>query len=130
YLAPAGHMHHAAFAPATNGYQANYVPQAKTVTMAGLDDRFDPVTIHVQPGTTVQWTNRGKQVLTVTSTDGHWDSGDMQPGASYAATFLRPGTYKLFSRHAKEKMAGTIIVDEPTNANGGPDGKPMPKDAP
>ncbi len=30
---------------------------------------------------------------TVTADDGSWDSGDVQPGATWRRTFDRPGTY-------------------------------------
>jgi hypothetical protein len=53
--------------------------------------------------------NRGRHAHTVTAEDDRWDSGDIRPGASYTATFQRPGTYEYFCRH-HEGMRGTVVV--------------------
>jgi plastocyanin len=80
-----------------------------TVNVVMYDDNFQPKSINVQPGTTVRWTNRGTHAHTVTGKDESWDSGDLQPGATYSATFQQPGTYYYFCRH-HEGMQGTIVV--------------------
>jgi plastocyanin len=73
------------------------------------DDRFQPASIQVQPGTTVRWTNRGSHAHTVTGRNSRWDSGDIEPGATYSATFRAPGTYYYYCRH-HDGMQGTIVV--------------------
>jgi plastocyanin len=98
-----------------SGQQQSYAParpQAEATTSAtvGLrDDRFEPAALTVAPGTTVRWMNHGQHKHTVTSTAGHWDSGDLGPGQVYSATFTKPGTYEYHCRHHKE-MRGTIVV--------------------
>lgn len=80
-----------------------------TAAVALYDNRFEPATITVAPGTTIRWTNSGSHKHTVTSATGAWDSGDLAPGQVYSATFTRPGTYEYFCHHHKE-MKGTIVV--------------------
>jgi len=83
-----------------------------TVTTVGAyDNRFTPQSINVQPGTTVRWVNYGHHAHTVTADDGSWDSGDIQPGASYSATFKNPGTYYYYCRHhTQDRMQGVVVV--------------------
>jgi plastocyanin len=88
-------------------------PQRPTTTamVVAFDNYYEPKTINVQPGTTLRWLNRGKHAHTVTAEDDSWDSGDIAPGASYTATFQRPGTYYYYCRHhTDDKMRGTIVV--------------------
>ena len=73
------------------------------------DNRFDPPTLNVQPGTTVRWTNSGTHAHTVTDRDGKFDSGDIAPGGTYSVTFQTPGTYRYYCKHHKG-MEGTIVV--------------------
>jgi plastocyanin len=80
-----------------------------TVTVGLTDNRFEPATLTVAPGTTLRWTNNGRHKHTVTASDGRWDSGDLGPGQVYSATFTQPGTYEYFCRHHKE-MRGSIVV--------------------
>jgi plastocyanin len=85
---------------------------ATTVTAA--DNRFDPPTLAVQPGTTVKWANGGSHPHTVTDRAGKFDSGDIAPGGTYSVTFQTPGTYRYYCKHHKG-MEGTIVV-----GSGGP----------
>ena len=80
-----------------------------TVTVGDYDNRFEPRTINVQPGTTVRWVNQGQHAHTVTAHNRSWDSGDIPPGQSYSATFKRPGTYTYFCSH-HAGMEGRIVV--------------------
>jgi plastocyanin len=73
------------------------------------DGTFEPATLTIKPGTPVRWTNDGKDVHTVTAVKGEFDSGDVQPGREFTATFTKPGTFEYYCRHHKE-MKGTIIV--------------------
>lgn len=64
--------------------------QAITVAATG----FSPADVTVKVGTTVTWTNHDTTVHTVTSDNGDFDSGQMQPGGKYAYTFDKRGTYQ------------------------------------
>jgi plastocyanin len=96
-------------------YQSFYSPPTTTTrpittaTVTLADNRFEPATITIAPGTTVRWVNNGSHKHTVTSATGAWDSGDVGPGQVYSATFTQAGTYEYFCRHHKD-MRGSIVV--------------------
>jgi plastocyanin len=99
-----------------------YAPSQPTTTVrvAAYDNYFGPRTLTVLPGTTVRWANYGMHDHTVTSHAGLFDSGDLSPGASYAATFTQPGTYSFYCRHhTQDRMEGTIVVGSGGSGNGG-----------
>lgn len=54
---------------------------------------FGPQIVTIKVGTTVHWTNRDTEAHTVTSDTGAFNSPVLQPGATYAHTFTKPGTY-------------------------------------
>jgi hypothetical protein len=81
------------------------------LTVAINDNNFEPQSMHVAPGTTITWINRGTHDHTVTSQDGNWDSGEIGPDGAYSARFKKPGTYHyLCDLH--EGMQGTIVVGD------------------
>jgi plastocyanin len=70
---------------------------------------YSPANFTVKAGTTVTWVNRDSTPHTVTSTNGAFDSGNMDGGAVYKFTFTSPGTYQYTcTYHAW--MKGTITV--------------------
>ncbi|HEX5104892.1 MAG TPA: plastocyanin/azurin family copper-binding protein, partial [Pirellulaceae bacterium] len=84
---------------------------ATVVEVAAQDNYFQTNSLTVKPGTTVRWTNRGTHPHTVTSNHDLFDSGEMQPGATYSATFQHPGNYYYYCRHhTGEAMRGMIVV--------------------
>ena len=87
-------------------------PARPVVEVAAIDKvGFKPKTINVEPGTTVRWVNHGKEPHTVTSRDGHFDSGPLSPGGTFSVMFLRPGTYHYVCKpHEKMGMVGTVVV--------------------
>jgi len=87
-----------------------YRPAAPAPVVVGAyDNSFTPRTMFVPVGATVVWTNNGRHTHTITGDDKNWDSGDLAPGASYAAMFTRPGTFHYHCLHHKG-MKGTIVV--------------------
>lgn len=98
------------------GYQAGYTPATHSVNAS--DEAFEPRSLTVQPGTIVQFVNRGNHVHTVSDADGRWDSGDIQPGASFTARFQFPGKYNFLCRH-HQGMTGTITVSDNVTQPGG-----------
>src|SRR5687768_7807035 len=110
------------YAPSTPSYSQGDARRSSTtaakpptpttmVSVGAYDNYFEPKTIHVQPGTTVRWMNKGHHGHTVTANDESWDSGDLAPGTAYSATFRHPGTYHYYCRHhAADKMQGAIVV--------------------
>lgn len=81
---------------------------AMTVEISGF--AFNPPTLEVSVGTTVTWTNKDSTAHTVTSDDGtSFQSGKMDPGATFSYTFDTAGTYAYHCEfHAG--MKATIVV--------------------
>ncbi len=78
--------------------------------------QFQPGTIEVRAGTTVEWTNRDDIEHSVTSGTpnapaGDFDSGFFTRGGSYAFTFTKPGTYSYFCRR-HPSMTASVVVSE------------------
>jgi plastocyanin len=88
------------------------------------DNFFNPANITVTPGTTVCWTNRGQVAHTVTATGGAFNSGNMNPGATFSFTFNTPGSYGYLCAYHPE-MVGTVNV-----TSGAPPPPPAPPPAP
>lgn len=88
--------------------------------------RFEPKLVEIQLGEVVEWNNISVLVHTVTGDpslvqlDGSaslppgatsFDSGNMEPDATFRHRFDVPGTYKYFCiPHEAAKMSGTVIV--------------------
>lgn len=87
-------------------------------TVTASDDKFEPATLNVQPGTVVRFVNNGQHVHTVTDRGGKFDSGDISAGGNYTVTFQTSGTYKFYCKHHKG-MEGTIVVGETGKAPAG-----------
>lgn len=86
-------------------------PAADTVDI--VDFAYGPGDIEVAAGTEVTWTNRSTQGLahsvSVTSSDGLFDSGLLGPGETYSHTFDEPGVYHYYCL-THPSMSGTVTV--------------------
>jgi plastocyanin len=87
---------------------------------------YEPATLTVSVGTTVQWKNDGQQVHDATDRRDAasrasdvaypigaepFDSGPMQPGQTFSYTFTIPGTYQYICvPHEFGGMTGEVIV--------------------
>ena len=83
--------------------------------VSALDDVFAPGIVRIQPGQAVEWTNDGATAHTVTADDGSWDSGNLDPGATYTHTFDTAGVYPYSSRYhgsPRQGMTGTVVVGD------------------
>lgn len=71
---------------------------------------YDPATVTIRAGQTVEWRNTSILTHTVTGEAG-FESGNLVPGQVYSHRFDAPGTYRYFCRHHDtEGMVGTVIV--------------------
>ena len=77
-----------------------------------VDFAFNPTALTISAGTTVTWTNNGSSVHTVTGSG--WDSGQLQPGATYSHTFDTAGTYDYHCTN-HPSMTASIIVQSGTS---------------
>jgi plastocyanin len=73
------------------------VEQEVAITEPNPDDPttwgFQPPDLVIETGTTVIWRNNGKNVHTATADDKSFDSGEIQPGATWKYTFDNPGAF-------------------------------------
>lgn len=68
---------------------------AATVTVTINNYTFVPAQITVHPGDTVAWNNQDSIPHTATALDGKsFDSGAIDPDASWSTVFAKPGAYK------------------------------------
>lgn len=96
---------------------------AATVEMSGF--RFDPATVRVRPGETVEWRNKSYFTHTVTADPARFpedvalpagampfQSARIPSGEVFRHTFTTPGTYKyVCTPHVDLGMTGTVIVE-------------------
>lgn len=85
-----------------------------------IDNTFEAQGVRVPPGTTIRWTNQGRQdhdVVPAGETEPEtWgaDVDDFHPGDSYEHTFTEPGTYNYYCTiHGTEAkgMVGVVVVE-------------------
>lgn len=81
------------------------------MTMA--DNKFEPGSLTVAPGTTVTWTNEDNFAHTVTAEEGapaSFDSGDLEGDATFEQTFEKAGTYPYVCE-IHPAMSGEVVVE-------------------
>ena len=74
---------------------------------------FQPAVLRVAAGATVTWTNREQQAglgHSSTSDGSGWDSGILQPGATYSRAFAAVGEFP-YHCEPHPGMRATIIVE-------------------
>ena len=93
------------------------VLEGSEVAVESLDNTFRAENIQVAPGTTVTWTNEGRNehdVLPVEGDDWGAEVEDFQPGDVYEHTFDEPGVYDYYcSIHGTTTagMVGSVVVE-------------------
>jgi len=85
-------------------------PKRSTVEVGTYDNSFQPQTITVPIGATVQWINHGHHLHTVAADDGQWGSSKLGTSGIYQHTFTRPGAYFYHCAVHPQEMRGAIIV--------------------
>lgn len=76
---------------------------------------YNPSTLTISVGQTVEWTNNDSFNHTVTSgtpnnPDGTFDSGTLAGGDTYCLQFNTAGTYDYYCRIHLESMTGSVTV--------------------
>lgn len=114
---PGGEAPAATEAPATEVDTEVAIPVG-AFDPSNADNAYDPLTVTVEVGTTIRWTNDDSIAHTVTSgavsgtsgvPDGRFDSGFMNPGDTFTFTFQEPGEYNYYCI-PHPWMQGTVIV--------------------
>jgi plastocyanin len=96
------------------------------VKMNDDDPMYQPNTIEINAGQTVQWENDGQVSHSVTDDPARanrpgdalvpagaipFNSGSVMPGGRFRHTFLKPGRYRYFClSHEADKMIGEVMV--------------------
>jgi plastocyanin len=98
------------------------VIDGNVVAVSSLDNTFRVQNIQVAPGTTVTWSNDGRNEHDVLPVEGDaWgvETDAFQPGDAYQHTFDEPGVYPYYcSIHGTTTagMIGTVVVaDRPAD---------------
>jgi LPXTG-motif cell wall-anchored protein len=107
------------------------VGPALAASVSQIDYKFVPSTITINSGDTVTWTNNANDQHTATADDGSFDSGFMDPGATFSKTFTTSETITIAyhcSIHQGLGMVGTIVVKAVTSTTPGTTttGEPLP----
>lgn len=95
--------------PAHAGGPAATAQAAKSYTVDIQSFSFKPGSLTIEAGSTVTFKNLDDVVHTVTAKDGTFDSGPINKGATYTATFRKPGVYSIYCK-PHTFMTGTITV--------------------
>jgi hypothetical protein len=74
---------------------------------------FVPSTIHAQPGQMVTVYNDDQLLHRIVADDGSFDTGVMNPGASFTVTAGAPGTVISYHCTLHSRMKGKVVVDAP-----------------
>lgn len=96
------------------------VPQSSSLIQTSIDPGsgvnvnlpgYTPtdITVVIGVNNTVKWTNNDNMPHTVTASDGSFDSGNMNSGATYVYTFTKPGVYHYDCTY-HGWMHGTVTV--------------------
>jgi plastocyanin len=84
-------------------------PAAGGSAVAIVDFAFNPGTLSVKAGSSVTWTNTGGTAHTVTADDGSFDSGTVNPSATFSHPFASAGTF-TYHCAIHTNMKATITV--------------------
>ena len=85
-----------------SGNQTNY-----TTRVTIQNSAFTPSEVTVMVSGSILWVNSDETVHTVTADDGSFDSGDIQPGATFGATFNTVGPHRYHCKYHVE-MTGVV----------------------
>ena len=106
YSSPDQYSSNQGQSPSSSGQAA---PSNGTLTVSIQNHAFDPTLLDVPRRTTVTWVNNDTDAHTVTADDGLFDSGVLQPGASYSVWFSGSGTVTYHCKIHPE-MKGSLVV--------------------
>ena len=73
------------------------------------DLAFDPATVTIRAGESVNWINQDSMNHTVVADNGEFESGGLAGGATFSFTFDTPGTY-AYHCGIHPSMTGEVVV--------------------
>ena len=83
--------------------------QDATIQVVMTNRTFDPVTVSIEVGDTVTWTNQDAPKHDVVAENGEFKSSLFDTGGTYSYTFTEAGTYP-YHCSIHPGMIGTVIV--------------------
>ena len=89
---------------------AEEAPAAAAAAVNIQNFSFDPDPIAVDVGATITWTNNDQAPHTATGDNGEFDSGILETGGSFSATFDETGTIS-YHCNVHPDMTGTIVIE-------------------
>lgn len=89
--------------------EAEAEPSPDAVPASIFRNAYVETRIEITRGTTIEWLNSDRAVHTVTADDASWNSGAIQPGERWRASFHEPGLY-TFHCGPHPFMKGVVIV--------------------
>ena len=95
-------------APSPMNWSAPAMQSVAGVSIANF--AFNPGAISTPAGGTVTWRNGDATAHTVTADDGQFDSGTLNPGASFSWTFSTPGSV-AYHCQIHPSMQGSVMVE-------------------
>ena len=81
-----------------------------TVTVDIVDFAFQPAEMEIVTGTTVIWTNVGRQPYTATAEDGSFDTAVLTSDMSASYTFAEPGPWPCACTLHENTMQAVLVV--------------------
>lgn len=87
-------------------------PEAKRPRVVAVEIRlmkFNPASVELNAGDTIEWKNRDITPHTATAEDKKFDSGPINANASWSYTFSNAGTFSYMCTFHPE-MKGTVVV--------------------
>ena len=87
--------------------------QSKPVSIDICSLRYSKGKVEVEVGTTIVWRNRDPLAHSVTSDSALFDSGDVEPEASWSHTFLVPGTFFYYCTPHPQMRAAVVVRPKP-----------------
>lgn len=85
-------------------------PSADVVTINIADFAFDPATIEIPIGTTVEWVNNDSFAHTVVADDGSFESETMDQGDTFTFEFTEAGTFPYVCGIHPQMVANIVVT--------------------
>jgi plastocyanin len=97
--------------PGASSVKATHTPPANPNAISINKGKYRPKNISVKVGTTLTWTNDDSVPQSVTSdAPGLFDSGLLQPGATFSYTFSTAGTFPYHSSATKDTFGSVTVT--------------------
>lgn len=91
------------------GISATSAPASNTVVVQITNFAYNPASVTITKGETVEWINNDDAKHTATANGGTFKSPDLAKGQSFKQTFTTDGTFAYYCAFHRA-MKGTVVV--------------------